>query len=143
MSAMQEINNYMKTEFDARSINEALARGVAAFFMLPLDPDMETVADVKTAVSEAVTNAIIHGYRSEGGVVTMEFTLRGRELTVVVRDSGVGIEDVAKAREPMFTTQPEAERSGLGFTVMETFMDSLDVDSAPGRGTVVTMKKLL
>lgn len=143
MSAMQEINNYMKTEFDARSINEALARGVAAFFMLPLDPDMETVADVKTAVSEAVTNAIIHGYRSEGGVVTMELTLRGRELTVVVRDSGVGIEDVAKAREPMFTTQPEAERSGLGFTVMETFMDSLDVDSAPGRGTVVTMKKLL
>ncbi len=143
MSAMQEINNYMKTEFDARSINEALARGVAAFFMLPLDPDMETVADVKTAVSEAVTNAIIHGYRSEGGVVTMELTLRGRELTVVVRDSGVGIEDVAKAREPMFTTQPEAERSGLGFTFMETFMDSLDVDSAPGRGTVVTMKKLL
>ncbi len=143
MNTMQEINNYMKTEFDALSINEALARGVAAFFMLPLDPDMETVADVKTAVSEAVTNAIIHGYRSEGGTVTMELSLRGRELTVIVRDSGVGIEDVAKAREPMFTTQPEAERSGLGFTVMETFMDSLDVDSAPGRGTVVTMKKLL
>ncbi len=140
---MNSINNYMKTEFLSMDINESLARGVAAFFILPLDPSIEDVADVKTAVSEAVTNAVIHGYRGCGGRIVMELTLEGRELTVSVRDEGVGIEDVEKARTPMFTTQPEAERSGMGFTIMESFMDELKVESSPGRGTTVTMKKRL
>ncbi len=140
---MNKLDNYLKTEFVSNSINESLARGIAAFFILPLNPTVEALADVKTAVSEAVTNAIIHGYRGGEGMVEMELRLQGRRLTVTVRDRGVGIEDVALARQPMFTTQPEAERSGLGFTVMESFMDELDVDSAPGRGTVVTMTKRL
>lgn len=143
MNTMNSINNYLRTEFEAISINESLARGIAAFFILPLDPGVDAAADVKTAVSEAVTNAIIHGYGGCGGLVTMELRLEGRLLTVTVRDSGVGIEDVEQAMQPLFTTQPEAERSGMGFTIMETFMDKLEVDSAPGRGTAVTMKKLL
>lgn len=140
---MNSINNYMKAEFFSKDINEGLSRGIAAFFIMPIDPSIQTMADVKTAVSEAVTNAIIHGYRNSEGMVEMELRLDGRELTVTVRDKGVGIEDVAKAREPMFTTQPEAERSGMGFTVMETFMDELYVESKLGIGTTVTMKKLL
>lgn len=143
MNTMNQINNYMKAEFLSKDINESLARGVAAFFIMPLDPKIDDIADVKTAVSEAVTNAIIHGYRGSEGIVTMELSLEGRLLTVTVRDDGVGIEDIAKAREPMFTTQPEAERSGMGFTVMESFMDELYVESTPGRGTVISMKKRL
>lgn len=138
-----KVTNYIKTEFPSKNINESLARGVAAFFILPLDPKVDAVADVKTAVSEAVTNAIVHGYPDGEGVVEMELQLEDRLLTVTVRDSGVGIEDIEKARRPMFTTKPEAERSGMGFTVMESFMDELDVQSSPGRGTVVTMKKQL
>ncbi len=140
---MNSINNYMKTEFQALDINESLARGVAAFFIMPLDPTIEAVADVKTAVSEAVTNAVIHGYRGREGTVTMELELRDRLLTVVVTDNGAGIEDIQKAMTPMFTTQPEAERSGMGFTIMESFMDKLSVESALGKGTRVTMKKQL
>lgn len=140
---MNSINNYMKTEFLSMDINESLARGVAAFFIMPLDPTVEAVADVKTAVSEAVTNAVIHGYKSKSGMITMELTLDGRTLTVVIRDEGVGIEDIEKALTPMFTTQPEAERSGMGFTIMESFMDELIVESTPGKGTSVTMKKQL
>ncbi len=140
---MNSINNYMKTEFLAMDINESLARGIVAFFIMPLDPTLDEVADVKTAVSEAVTNAVIHGYKGAGGIIGMELKLEGRTLTVTVSDSGVGIEDIARARTPMFTTQPEAERSGMGFTVMETFMDELEVQSRVGQGTVVTMKKQL
>ena len=140
---MNSIRNYMKTEFLSMDINESLARGVAAFFIMPLDPTVEAVEDVKTAVSEAVTNAVIHGYRNESGMITMELTLDGRALTVVIRDNGVGIEDIEKALTPMFTTQPEAERSGMGFTIMESFMDELSVESTPGKGTTVTMKKRL
>ena len=140
---MNGLNNYMKTEFLSLDINEGLARGVAAFFILPLDPGVEDAADVKTAVSEAVTNAVIHGYRGGEGRIVMELSLSGRELTVTVRDWGVGIEDIERARTPLFTTQPEAERSGMGFTIMESFMDSLEVESAPGCGTAVTMKKRL
>ncbi len=140
---MNSINNYMKTCFKSMEINESLARGVAAFFVMPLDPTVQTLADIKTAVSEAVTNAVIHGYKNSSGMVEMELTLKGRELTVTVSDQGVGIEDIEKARTPMFTTQPEAERSGMGFTVMETFMDELAVESRVGFGTSVTMKKLL
>ncbi len=138
-----EVNNYMKAEFVSKNINESLARGIAAFFILPLDPNIEDSADVKTAVSEAVTNAIIHGYRAGEGIVTLELRLEGRLLTVKVSDDGVGIEDIERARTPMFTTQPDAERSGMGFTVMESFMDELYVESAVGKGTVVTMKKRL
>ncbi len=137
------MNNFLKTEFPPLDINESLARGIAAFFILPLDPSVEAAEDVKTAVSEAVTNAIIHGYRDKSGTVEMELSLDGRELTVVVRDRGAGIEDIERARMPMFTTRPEEERSGMGFTIMESFMDSLAVESAPGKGTAVTMKKRL
>lgn len=140
---MNGLNNYMKTEFLSLDINEGLARGVAAFFILPLDPGVEDAADVKTAVSEAVTNAVIHGYRGGEGRIVMELSLSGRELTVTVRDWGVGIEDIERARTPLFTTQPEAERSGMGFTIMESFMDDLTVESVPGEGTTVTMKKRL
>lgn len=143
MKSLTKINNYMKTEFLAMDINESLARGITAFFIMPLDPGLDALSDVKTAVSEAVTNSIIHGYRGCGGMITMELTLKGRELTVTVRDSGVGIEDIERARTPLFTTQPEAERSGMGFTVMETFMDELYVESVLGEGTTVTMKKQL
>ncbi len=137
------MNNYLKTEFPSLDLNESLARGLAAFFILPLDPSLEDAEDVKTAVSEAVTNAVIHGYRDTEGAVEMELSLSGRELTVTVRDQGAGIEDIEKARMPMFTTRPEEERSGMGFTIMESFMDELEVESSPGAGTRVTMKKRL
>ena len=137
------MNNYIKTQFPSEEVNEGLARGIAAFFIMPLDPSVEAAEDVKTAVSEAVTNAIIHGYRESEGVVEMELTLADRQLTVVVKDNGTGIEDIEKARTPMFTTRPEEERSGMGFTIMESFMDELTVDSAPGMGTTVIMKKHL
>ena len=97
------MNNYLKTQFPPLDINESLARGMAAFFILPLDPSVEDAEDVKTAVSEAVTNAIIHGYRDRSGAVELELNLEGRELTVTVRDSGAGIEDIERARTPMFT----------------------------------------
>ena len=137
------MNNYIKTRFPSEEANESLARGIAAFFILPLDPSVEDAEDVKTSVSEAVTNAVIHGYRDKKGEVEMELSLEGRILRVTVRDSGAGIEDVKKARMPMFTTRPEEERSGMGFTIMESFMDELEVDSTPGKGTTITMKKRL
>lgn len=137
------MNNYLKTEFPSFDLNESLARGITAFFILPLDPSLEDAEDVKTAVSEAVTNAVIHGYRGTVGVVELELRLDGRELTVSVRDRGAGIENIERARMPMFTTSPEEERSGMGFTIMESFMDSLEVESSPGSGTLVTMKKRL
>ena len=120
--------NEMSITFDSRSENEGLARVVVAAFMAPMDPTMEELSDVKTAVSEAVTNAIIHGY--EGG--------QGK-----VKDQGVGIPDVEKAMEPLFTTRPELDRSGMGFAFMEAFMDELAVESGEGKGTLVRMKKTI
>lgn len=133
--------NRLRTSFPSLSQNEALARGVAAQFLMQLDPTVEELSDVRTAVSEAVTNAIVHGYGGPGGEVEMELSSDDGTVTVTVSDKGRGIEDVALAMQPFYTSMPEAERSGMGFAVMQAFMDSVKVESAPGSGTVVTMKK--
>lgn len=135
------MKNYLKAEFDSKSINEALSRIIVAGFIMPLDPTIEQMADVKTAVSEAVTNAIIHGYEQTEGTVFLELELNERLLTVKIQDKGVGILDVQQAREPLYTSKPECERSGMGFTVMESFMDSLNIISEHGEGTTVIMTK--
>ena len=137
------MKNQMKLEFDSISENEAFARVTVAAFLTQANPTLEEVADVKTAVSEAVTNAIIHGYGEEVHTITMLARLKGQTLEVEVIDRGVGIPDVAKAMEPMYTTRPELERSGLGFLCMEAFMDEIQVFSKPGKGTRVWMKKRL
>lgn len=137
------VSNEMCLEFMALSENEAFARLAVSGFMLPLDPTMEELADVKTAVSEAVTNAIIHGYAGnrQGMVRIIARYDEGGELEIQIIDCGRGIDDVQQARQPFFTTSGEEERSGMGFTVMESFMDCVDVDSARGRGTTVRMRK--
>ena len=137
------MKNYLKAEFDAKGINESIARVIVAGFIMPLDPTIEQMSDIKTAVSEAVTNAIIHGYENSSGSVVMELETVDGLLTVRIKDCGKGIEDVEKAREPLFTSKPECERSGIGFTVMESFMDSLHIESEPGVGTSVVMTKQL
>ena len=130
-----------RMEIESLSKNEELARVVTAVFMSRLDPTLEELDDVKTAVSEAVTNAVIHGYQEKEGIIYMELQTEGRQLTVMVRELGVGILDVKKAMEPMYTTDKSGERSGMGFSFMEAFMDQVQVESEPGRGTLVTMKK--
>ena len=130
-----------RMEIESLSKNEELARVVTAVFMSRLDPTLEELDDVKTAVSEAVTNAVIHGYQEGEGIIYMELQTEGKELTVLVRDTGVGIRDVKRAMEPMYTTDKSGERSGMGFSFMEAFMDQVLVESEPGRGTLVTMKK--
>ena len=133
--------NSAKIEFSSCSENEAFARVAAAAFVAPLDPTVEELSDIKTAVSEAVTNAVIHGYEDKAGTVLMEMTVSGRLLTIEITDFGRGIADIKKAMTPMYTSKPRLERSGMGFTVMESFMDSLSVRSAPGKGTTVLMTK--
>lgn len=135
------MKNYLKAEFEAKSINESVARVIVAGFIMPCDPTVEQMADIKTAVSEAVTNAIIHGYEGHGGTVGMELELENGLLTVKIHDDGVGIDDVKKACEPLYTSKPECDRSGMGFTVMESFMDSLHIESKPMEGTTVIMTK--
>lgn len=135
------MKNRMRVEFDSISANEAFARVVVAAFMAQLNPSMEEVADVKTAVSEAVTNAIIHGYQGQVHTVEICGEIEGRRLTVQIKDTGVGIPDVEKAMEPLYTSRPEAGRSGMGFLFMEAFMDEVQVESEPGKGTCVTMCK--
>ena len=130
-----------RMEIESLSKNEELARVVTAVFMSRLDPTLEELDDVKTAVSEAVTNAVIHGYQEGEGIIYIELQAEGKELTVLVRDTGVGIRDVKRAMEPMYTTDKSGERSGMGFSFMEAFMDQVLVESEPGRGTLVTMKK--
>lgn len=131
----------MKLELDSISSNESFARVVVAAFLTRLNPTMEEVADIKTAVSEAVTNAIIHGYRQEVHKIIIEAMVEKDVFTVSVEDFGVGIEDVKKAMEPMYTTRGDMERSGMGFVFMEAFMDSIEVESKVGQGTKVTMTK--
>lgn len=138
-----ENTNEMTIIIDSRPVNESLARVTAASFCTQLNPTLEEVADLKTAVSEAVTNCIIHGYEGEVHKIYMTCRLRDREITVEVRDEGVGIPDVEKAMEPMYTTKPETERSGMGFTFMEAFMDEVEVESQVGVGTTVRMKKII
>ena len=131
----------MKLEFESIPSNEAFARVVVAAFLTRLNPTMEEIADIKTAVSEAVTNAIIHGYQNEVHKIEIGAQVEKDLLTVSVKDFGVGIENIEKAMEPMFTTRKDLERSGMGFAFMEAFMDSINVESELGRGTTVTMKK--
>lgn len=135
------MDNEMKVEFDAISTNEAFARVAVAAFMTPLNPTLEEIADVKTAVSEAVTNAIIHGYEKRKGKINLHCWLEGQKLHIEVWDEGKGIADIPRAMEPLFTTKPEQERSGMGFSFMEAFMDKLQVQSQVGRGTRITMEK--
>ena len=133
--------NEMKLEFDARSVNEGFARMAVAAFVAELDPTLDEISDIKTAVSEAVTNAIIHGYDSPKEKVEVSCKLCGNCAEITVKDHGHGIEKVPKAMEPFFTTKPEQERSGMRFAVMEVVMDDVEVHSAPGKGTTVIMKK--
>ena len=133
--------NHMQVQFDAKSVNEGFARVAVAAFLTELNPTLDEIADIKTAVSEAVTNAIIHGYPDGEGQVRMLCKIAGMQVHIMIEDDGVGIEDIEKAREPLFTTKPELERSGMGFAFMEAFMDEVQVTSKPGRGTCVIMKK--
>ena len=136
------MKNEMKMEFDAISTNEAFARVAVAAFVSELDPTLEEISDIKTAVSEAVTNAIIHGYEGiENGKVKLHCVINKDVLQVEVIDNGKGIEDIEKAMEPLFTTKPELNRSGMGFPFMEAFMDDLEVISGLGEGTTILMKK--
>lgn len=135
--------NHVNLEFPSASANEGFARAAAACFAAQLDPTLEEVNDIKTAVSEAVTNAIVHAYPDTLGKISMKLRIReDHSLEIVVKDWGVGIEDVDQARTPLFTTGSE-ERSGMGFTIMESFMDSLKVRSLPGKGTTVTMRRII
>ena len=138
---MQRMENYVTLEFLSRSSNEGFARVAAASFAAQLDPTLDELGDIKTAVSEAVTNAIVHGYPDQLGKIVMKLKLlENNTLEITVRDWGKGIEDIQQARQPLFTTGGE-ERSGMGFTIMESFMDRLTVKSTPGRGTTVTMRR--
>ena len=134
---------YFHLEYDSSSPNEAFARAAVGAFAARLDPTLEELDDIRTAVSEAVTNAIIHGYAQEEGAVCLNARLSGNLLTVSVEDHGVGMADIRQAMMPLYTSRPDLERSGLGFTLMESFMDSVDVVSTPGSGTTVTMTKKL
>lgn len=135
-------DNKIILEFLAKSQNEAFARVAVAAFISQLDPTLDELTDVKTAVSEAVTNAIIHGYNNdESKFVKIEATIEDREVNIIIEDNGVGIDNIEEAREPLYTSKPELERSGMGFTVMESFMDEIDVRSEKHKGTKVIMKK--
>ena len=139
---METLKNQISIEFDAISENERLARVVIAAFLAGIDPTLDELEDVKTAVSEAVTNAVIHGYKENGGKVVLRASLSTDEkLTVDIIDYGVGIANVEQAMQPLFTTGAPSERSGMGFSFMEAFMDQVQVKSAPGKGTCVMMKK--
>lgn len=136
------MNNIVEVKFSARSENESFARVIVASFAAKLDPTLDEIADIKTAVSEAVTNSIIHGYdEDETKFVNIRCEIENREITITVEDSGNGIEDLDMAMQPLYTSKPELERSGMGFTVMESFMDKVTVSSKKGEGTKVIMKK--
>lgn len=137
---MQPMNE-MKLEFLSKSSNEAFARVVAAAFVSQLDPTLEELADVKTAVSEAVTNAIIHGYENKYGIIKMICRQYDKSVEIEITDEGKGIEDIEQAMQPLYTSKPDMERSGMGFTVMESFMDRIEVRSKPGEGTTVMLFK--
>ena len=134
-----EQQNHMQVLFDAKSENEGLARMVVTAFMAEMNPTLEQIADVKTAVSEAVTNAIIHGYDNEEESVSLCCDRDGQQLVISIEDHGVGIEDIDQAMQPFYTTKPQLERSGMGFAFMEAFMDKLEVRSKVGEGTKVVM----
>ena len=136
-------DNEIKIEFISKSNNEAFARISVAAFVAQLDPTIEEISDIKTAVSEAVTNSIVHGYEDDIGIVTLICKIHNNEVYIEVSDNGKGIEDIDIAKQPLYTTKPDLERSGMGFTIMESFMDELNVESILGLGTKVTMKKTI
>ena len=136
-------DNEMKLEFVSKSANESFARISVAAFASQLDPTIDELADIKTAVSEAVTNSIIHGYENTIGIVKVECKIKENLIEIQVSDNGKGISNVEEARKPLYTTKAELERSGMGFTIMESFMDELKVESIPDVGTKVTMKKYI
>ncbi len=131
----------MKLEFLSKSNNEAFARITVAAFASQLDPTIEEMADIKTAVSEAVTNCIIHGYEEKEGIITIISKIRGDTIEIEITDKGKGIENIEIARKPLYTSKPNLERSGMGFTIMESFMDEMQIESIVGMGTKITMKK--
>ncbi len=135
--------NKVHLEFDSKSVNERFARVTVAAFATQLNPIMEEISDIKTAVSEAVTNAIVHGYEGKEGTIYMDVEISGNKLSLRIHDDGVGIADVEKAMEPLFTTRPQEERAGMGFMFMEAFMDELRVESELGAGTTVFMEKTI
>ena len=140
---MKYLNSF-KLQFLSRSANEGFSRSAVAAFLAQLDPTLEEISDIKTAVSEAVTNSIVHGYSDRLGIVYINaYILENRKVIIDIKDKGSGIENIEQAMEPLFTTSPESERSGLGFTLMESFMDKLKVRSVPGKGTCVHMVKTL
>ena len=141
MKRNEKIKNEMKIEFSSKSANEAFARISVAAFASQLDPTIEEIADIKTPVSEAVTNSIIHAYPNKDGIVKVKANLYENEIEIEVSDNGEGIENIEEAKEPLYTTKGNLERSGMGFTIMENFMDDLKVESVVGLGTKVTMNK--
>lgn len=142
MKTGKNIENYLNVQFKSISENESLARLIISSFILALNPSMEELNDIKTSVSEAVTNSIIHGYNNKSdNLITMEAYIKENEVTIKIIDKGIGIEDIKKAKEPLYTSKPELERSGLGFTIMESFMDTLEIESIYGEGTSLIMSK--
>lgn len=137
------MENRVKLEIMSKSANEAFARVAVAAFVSQLDPTIEEIADIKTAVSEAVTNCIIHAYEEKEGTIYITCYLKNREVTIEIQDNGIGIENIDMAKEPLYTSKPELERSGMGFTIMESFMDEIKIESILGMGTKVTMKKVI
>ncbi|MBP3255155.1 MAG: anti-sigma F factor [Clostridia bacterium] len=135
--------NEMKLEFESKSNNEAFARISVAAFVASLDPTIEEISDIKTAVSEAVTNSIVHGYENQDGIVKIRCKIIGELVIIEISDNGKGIENIEEARKPLFTSKPDLERSGMGFTIMESFMDEIKIESIVGMGTKVTMKKTI
>ena len=135
--------NEMRLEFLSKSNNESFARITVAAFASQLDPTIEEISDIKTAVSEAVTNCIIHGYEEQEGIVTIKCKLFANSIEIEISDNGKGIENIERARQALYTSKPELERSGMGFTIMESFMDEVEIESIVGVGTKVTMKKMI
>ncbi len=134
-------DNIMKLEFLSKSTNEGFARVAVASFVSQLDPTIEELSEIKTAISEAVTNSIVHAYDDELGMISISAQIKGDMVTIQIKDKGKGIADINKAKEPLYTTKPDLERSGMGFTIMESFMDKLVVKSELNKGTSVTMSK--
>ena len=138
-----EFDNFFKLELDAKNVNEGFARGVVAMFCTELKPTVAEVNDIKTAVSEAVTNAIVHGYNGKGGKINIEVGLIGNTVDITVSDTGVGISDIDMALQPFFTTKEQEEHSGMGFTLMDTFMNNLEVKANKPSGLIVRMQKVI
>ena len=140
---ISKYDNEMNLEFISKSSNESFARITVAAFVSQLDPTIDEIADIKTAVSEAVTNSIIHGYEDTQGMIKIHCTILENMITIEIADNGKGIEDINVAKEPLYTSKPNLERSGMGFTIMESFMDELNVESVIGLGTKITMRKVI